>query len=277
MVSDEPASVTAFSRHLIGWLHRLMPPGPRLDRLTADLEATFDDRPEPLTEADCRAIEAVAQAHSRHLELHFDARATAVPDTAAPGWPPVGPDQVRARGAGVREVRRTDDGVVTLVLDTLDSVEYAGPYLDAAFALARGATRLVLDLRRNGGGDPGTVALIAEHLLGGPAQALSEVVYRDRRRQWWTGARSAGTTLDQELTVLVSARTYSSAEALAYHLQARGRATIVGEPTRGAADHVTPVQLTAQVLGLLPEGTVIDAVTGANWEGAGVLPDVAAK
>ncbi|MEU4560513.1 S41 family peptidase [Actinoplanes sp. NPDC023936] len=272
MAIDE---LTGFTHHLTGWLRRLMPPGPRLDRLTADLEATFAGRPEPLTAAGCRAVEACARAHTRHLELHFDAGSAAEPDTRSHGWPPVDPEQVRARAAGVREVRRLADGTFALALDTLDPVEHSGPYLEAAFALARGAGRLVLDLRGNGGGDPGTLALVAEHLLGDGAQQLSEVIYRDRRRQWWTRARPAGSALTQDLAVLVSSRTYSSAEALAYHLQARGRAVIIGETTRGAADHVTPIRLTGQVVGLLPEGTVIDAVTGSNWEGAGVRPDVA--
>ena len=274
MGSDERTGVTGFTRNLTGWLHRLMPPGPRLDRLTADLEAAFAGRPEPLTAAGCRAVEARARKHTRHLELHFDAAASAEPDTRSHGWPPIDPEQVRARAAGVREVRRLPDGTFALTLDTLDPVEHAGPYLEAALALARGARRLVLDLRGNGGGDPGTLALVAEHLLGDGAQALSEVIYRDRRRQWWTRARPAGSALTQDLAVLVSSHTYSSAEALAYHLQARGRAVIVGETTRGAADHVTPVWLTRQVVGLLPEGTVVDAVTGSNWEGTGVCPDV---
>ncbi|GAA4978184.1 hypothetical protein GCM10025331_86650 [Actinoplanes utahensis] len=271
----EQTGVTEFVHHLVRWLRRLMPSGPRLDRLIADLEAAFGDRPELLTAADCRAVERLAQVHSRHLELHFDADATADPDTRSRGWPPVDPEQVRGRAAGVREVRRLADGTFALTFDTLDPVDFAGPYLEAAFALARGAKRLVLDLRGNGGGDPGTLALIAEYLLGDDAQALSEVIYRDRRRQWWTRARPAGSAMTQDLAVLVSSHTYSSAEALAYHLQARGRAVIVGETTRGAADHVTPVQLTGQVVGLLPEGTVIDAVTGSNWEGSGVIPDIA--
>lgn len=275
MAIDERTGVTGFTQHLISWLRRIMPPGPRLDRLTADLGATFAGRPEPLTAADCRAVETLAQVHTRHLELHFDESATAEPDTRSDGWPPVDPEQVGGRAAGVREVRRLADETFALTLDALDPVEFAGPYLEAAFALARGASRLVLDLRGNGGGDPATLALIAEHLLGDGAQALSEVIYRDRRRQWWTRARPAGSALTQDLAVLVSSRTYSSAEALAYHLQARGRAVIVGETTRGAADHVTPVRLTGQVMGLLPEGTVIDAVTGSNWEGSGVIPDVA--
>jgi hypothetical protein len=50
---------------------------------------------------------------------------------------------------------------------------------------------------------------------------------------------------------------------------------VAGEPTRGAADHVTPLRLTRQVLAFLPEAEVRDALTGGNWEGAGVLPDLA--
>jgi C-terminal processing protease CtpA/Prc len=76
------------------------------------------------------------------------------------------------------------------------------------------------------------------------------------------------------VAVLTSARTFSSAEALAYHLQVRRRVVVVGEATPGAADHVTPIRLAPTVLGLLPEAYVTDAVTGVNWEGRGVQPDV---
>jgi hypothetical protein len=54
-------------------------------------------------------------------------------------------------------------------VDGLEAVGLARPYLDAAFALLRGADRIVLDLRANGGGDPATVALIAGWLLGDEA------------------------------------------------------------------------------------------------------------
>ena len=76
------------------------------------------------------------------------------------------------------------------------------------------------------------------------------------------------------VAVLVGTGTFSSGEALAYHLRARGRATIVGAATPGAAGHITPVRLAAQVTGHLPESYVRDAVTGTNWEGRGVLPDL---
>jgi len=75
--------------------------------------------------------------------------------------------------------------------------------------------------------------------------------------------------------VLISGRTFSSGEALAYHLQSRGRARLVGERTPGAADHITPVRLTRDVRAMVPEAVVRDAVSGRNWEGTGVVPDVA--
>ena len=272
MTTEQHRTVAGLSDLLVGWLRRLMPPGPRLERLTADLTATFAGRSEPVDAAGCRAVQARANVHSRHLELHFDPAGATGPDDEAHGWPAPDPAAVRRQAAGLTEVRRLDDGTCRLKLDALEPYGIAAPYLDAAWALARGSTRLVLDLRDNGGGDPATLAAIAGRLLGDDARHLSDVRYRDRTRQWWTPDTPAGTALTQPLTVLVSSRTYSSAEALAYHLQAHGRATVLGEPTRGAADHVTPVRLTPQVLGLLPEAEVRDAVTDGNWEGTGVVP-----
>jgi C-terminal processing protease CtpA/Prc len=76
------------------------------------------------------------------------------------------------------------------------------------------------------------------------------------------------------VAVLISERTFSSGEALAYHIQSQGRGRLVGKPTPGAADHVTPVRISGHVRVLLPEARVRDAVTGTNWERTGVVPDV---
>ena len=122
-----------------------------------------------------------------------------------------------------------------LALDGLDGVHLAAPYLEAAFALLRGARGVVLDLRRNGGGDPGTVTLVLDWLLGGEPTHISDVIYRDRTRQWWTTGRLADLALPREtpVGVLVSERTFSSGEALAYHLQSQGRARLVGRADAG--------------------------------------------
>ena len=272
MATDD--TVAGLVDRLVTWLHRLLPAGERRDRLTAELRDAFAGRADPVTAESCAAVQECAWRHSRHLELHFDPAGTATPDDRTHGWPPADPAAARARAAGVSSVRRLAGGACVLTVDSLEPVAVARPYLEAAFALAADAARLVLDLRANGGGDPATVALIAGRLLGDDAVHLSDVVYRDRVRQWWTADLAPGTALRQDAVVLVSNRTYSSGEALVHHLRARGRVTVVGERTRGAADHVTPVQITARVFGFLPEATVRDVASGGNWEGTGVVPDV---
>ncbi|MGW4943400.1 hypothetical protein ACWEOZ_17645 [Actinoplanes sp. NPDC004185] len=155
MPTDQVRTVAELSELLAGWLRRLMPPGPRLDGLTADLAATFTGRHEPVDAAGCRALQTCANVHSRHLELHFDPAGAEQADDEANGWPPPDPGPVRRRAAGVTSVRRLDDGTCVLTLDALEPYAIARPYLDAALTLARDSTRLVLDLRGNGGGDPG--------------------------------------------------------------------------------------------------------------------------
>jgi hypothetical protein len=275
-MTAEAGTAGALVSDLCAWIDRLFPDGDRGGRLKQELRERFGDDDRAVTGELCREVEAVAHGFSRHLALEYVADGSLVRDTEPPGWPPQDPREVRLRAGSVGEVARHPDGVGVLALDGLDGVHIAAPYLEAAFALLHGARGVALDLRRNGGGDPGTVMLVLEWLLGGEATHISDVIYRDRTRQWWTTGRLAGRALPAEtpVAVLVGEGTFSSGEALAYHLQSRGRGRLVGRPTPGAADHVTPVRISGHVRAVLPEGRVRDAVTGSNWEGAGVLPDL---
>jgi hypothetical protein len=278
-MSDEADTAAALVVDLCAWIDRLFPDADRGRRLKGALEERSGADTRLVNEELCRELEAVAHAFSRHVVLEYAVDGSLVRDSEPHGWPPQDPRALQRRAGSVGSVARHPDGVAVLALDGHDGVHIAAPYLRAAFALARGARGVVLDLPRNRGGDPGTVMLVLDWLLGGEATHICDVVYRDRTRQWWTTGRLADVALPREtpVNVLVGEHTFSSGEGLASHLRSRGRARIVGQRTPGAADHITPVNLSGHVRALLPEARVRDSVTRANWEGTGVVPDIACE
>jgi C-terminal processing protease CtpA/Prc len=74
---------------------------------------------------------------------------------------------------------------------------------------------------------------------------------------------------------LTSLDTGSAAEALAYIFKLTHRATIVGERTRGMNHFGKFLPLGQNLECFLPMGRTFDPVTGADWEGVGVTPDIA--
>ena len=77
------------------------------------------------------------------------------------------------------------------------------------------------------------------------------------------------------MAVLTSARTFSAGEELACDLQALKRATIIGERTGDGANPGSIHRIDAHFSIFVPDGQAISAITGKNWEGAGVVPDIA--
>jgi hypothetical protein len=74
--------------------------------------------------------------------------------------------------------------------------------------------------------------------------------------------------------VLTSPGTFSGGEELSYDLQALKRAVIVGEVTGGGANPGGPVPLGHQFVVNMPSGHPVNPITGTNWEGIGVKPDI---
>jgi C-terminal processing protease CtpA/Prc len=76
---------------------------------------------------------------------------------------------------------------------------------------------------------------------------------------------------------LTSGETFSAAEAFAYDLSNRGRAVLVGEATRGGAHFVEEFRIHDHFSAWVPIGRAVSPVTGANWEGTGIKPDIEAS
>jgi Peptidase family S41/N-terminal domain of Peptidase_S41 in eukaryotic IRBP len=79
---------------------------------------------------------------------------------------------------------------------------------------------------------------------------------------------------DAKVYLLTSRRTGSAGEHLAMTLKRTHRATLIGEPTYGAAHYGGQIDLPGGFWAFVPGGRSYDPDTGKSWEGIGVTPDV---
>lgn len=178
---------------------------------------------------------------------------------------------------GFEQVRRFDDGIGYLDLRVFAPPSMGADMAVAAMTLLAESSALVIDLRRNGGGDGAMALLLAGYLLdqatpmSGTYDRPSDTFTASSTPVWVPGRRFGAT---KPVYVLISKQTFSAAEAFAYDLQARKRVIVVGEPSGGGAHPFQYRRLTEHFVLSLPEGRSINPVTGKDWEGVGVIPDV---
>jgi hypothetical protein len=179
---------------------------------------------------------------------------------------------------GIRQVERLDGNVGYLDVRRVAVPANAGPAIGAAMELVAGTYTLIIDLRHNGGGAPEGVVFWCSYLLDERPTHLNDIFHADtgETRQFWALPYVPGTRyLDRPVFVLTSGRTFSGGEDFAYTLQALGRATVIGETTGGGAHPTRGFPISAAVHIGIPFARSVNPVTGTNWQGTGVVPDVA--
>ncbi|MFJ9549000.1 S41 family peptidase [Streptomyces erythrochromogenes] len=185
---------------------------------------------------------------------------------------------LEAENHGVRRVERLEDGVTLVDLRLISTAEEGAAVIGAAMQLAARGSALVLDLRACRGGSPEGAAMWCSYFFPDDQVHLNDIYERrtGTTRQYWTVAHlPAPRFLDRPVYVLTSALTFSGGEDVAYTLQAHGRAVVVGETTRGGAHPTDRHAVSEHVLVAVPAARTINTVTGGNWEGVGVVPDIA--
>jgi hypothetical protein len=179
---------------------------------------------------------------------------------------------------GIRRVERLDGNVGYLDVRRVPIPANAGPAITAAMELVAGTYALIIDLRHNGGGSPEGVVYWCSYLLEEHPTHLNDIFHADtgETRQFWALSYVPGTRyVDRPVYVLTSSRTFSGGEDFAYTLQALGRAEVIGETTGGGAHPTRPFPISSAVHIGIPFARSINPVTGTNWQGTGVVPDVA--
>ncbi len=180
---------------------------------------------------------------------------------------------------GIRQVERLDGNVGYLDVRRVAVPANAGPAIGAAMELVAGTYALIIDLRHNHGGAPEGVVFWCSYLLDERPTHLNDIFHADtgETRQFWALPYVPGTRYpDRPVFVLTSGRTFSGGEDFAYTLQALGRATVIGETTGGGAHPTRGFPISAAVHIGIPFARSVNPVTGTNWQGTGVVPDVPA-
>jgi C-terminal processing protease CtpA/Prc len=215
----------------------------------------------------------------KHLRIIYN------PAGIAGAQPPVTEEERTRRAAaerrnnwGLHRVERLDGNVGYIELRGFSGSQEVGGAIAAAMNLVANTDALIFDLRRNGGGSPVTIGFISSYLFDKPVH-LNDFYIREtgRRQSFHTSDTVEGRRYGQNkpVYILTSNRTFSAAEEFTYNLKHLKRAVIVGETTGGGA-HPGGVRRITDHFGIwLPTGRAINPITGTNWEGVGIAPDIA--
>ena len=140
----------------------------------------------------------------------------------------------------------------------------AAAYDDAARFLMDGDA-VIIDLRDNGGGNSDGADYFSKAFLPPDPLRATSPQSLERNPRW----------IGKPLYLLVNGGVGSAAEAVAYGAQQEKTAMIVGATTYGAANNNKRFPIAPQFVLSVSYNRPINPISGTNWEGVGVQPDIA--
>jgi hypothetical protein len=177
-----------------------------------------------------------------------------------------------AENAGFHKLEWIEPRIGYIDLRRFPSFDQAKDLALAAMKFLANARAIIIDVRENGGGGD----YLSSYFLPYPTQ-LSGFQARgeDSPTEIWT-RRDIGMEprTDVPLFILTGPNTFSAAECFAYDMQSRKRATLVGEPTKGGAHDTDVFGIDDRFEFYISTARAVSPVTGGNWEGVGVIPDI---
>jgi len=229
------------------------------------------------------ALTARLKSRDAHLSVRWDGARSAA---GASGSSPLSlqmdeMDAERRTNYGFVRIERLPGNIAYIDLRYVAEIDFsqstspAQRAADAALASITGADALVLDLRQNGGGAPSMVGYLVSAFTPRDADIYNTFHTRHGRDSERPAVAFAKPMLEIPLYILTSARTASAAEAIAFTLQTCHRATVVGERSAGAANPGERFFTKHGFSVFVSTGAPINPLNHRNWEGSGVVPDIA--
>jgi len=214
-----------------------------------------------------------------HFRVEYDPEFRPRPAQAVPSAAEIeeGRKEFARFGYGIERVERLPGNVGYIEIRGFGPTELVADAYTAAMTLVAGMDAVIVDLRRNGGGEPASVAHLLSHFFAaGDVRHLNDIYSRPTNltQQYWTNP-SVPVRYTGPVYVLTSKRTFSGGEEAAYDFQTQKRATLVGETTGGGANPGDFIPIAGGFAAFIPTGKGINPITKTNWEHVGVKPDIA--
>jgi retinol-binding protein 3 len=223
------------------------------DRITADLQAITHDQHVSLRKIEASDIGEKAVGALHHPVRLFRLR--------------------QKENTGFQKLEWINGHIGYLDIRRFWAIEEARDMIAAAMKFLENADAIIIDVRENGGGSGD---YLSSFFLPYPTQ-LTSWYYRKQNytEEFWTTNEMEGKPLTAvPLFLLIGKNTFSAAEIFAYDLQARKRAVLIGEPTKGGAHSIDLYKIDDQFEINISTSRAINPVTRTNWEGTGVIPDI---
>ena len=216
----------------------------------------------------------VAITHDKHLNFRVMVPSDVGEKASGSLHHPVRYFRMRAKeNAGFYKLEWIDQRIGYVDLRRFYSFDQAKDLAIAAMEFLANAQAIIIDVRENGGGSGD---YLSSYFLPYPTQ-LSGSYSRQSGSltEFWT-RRDIGMEprLDVPVFILTGPNTFSASEYFAYDMQSRKRATLVGEPTKGGAHSIDVFGIDDKFEFYISTERAVSPVTGGNWEGTGVIPDI---
>ncbi len=215
--------------------------------------------------------------HDRHLRLSFVLPEAQRFEESQPDLALLTRSLDRKReNYGIREVKIYPENIGYLNLTAFEPLEMSQAYLVAAMKLLENTAAMIIDLRQNGGGNLNTVQFISSYFLNPPKLLFS---YYWRRGDYTENYHVSDTIPgyrrpEVPIFILTGPASFSAAEEFAYSMQMQKRALLIGGRTGGGANPGYTFELSPRFSLFIPTGRAVNPVSGTNWEGTGVIPDI---
>lgn len=230
---------------------------PLIDHLRAAEQACRYEGADDVRFAELVTEDLQSVSHDGHLYLTHDPAlyaAMSAPPASDAGIEAFRRDEATRINHGLTEMRIISENIRYLKISAFKWVPdgtTARAY-DAAAAFLAGGDAIIIDLRGNGGGESDAADYFLNHIV-----TLGRLAERPR-----------------PFFILIDGRVGSAAEAVTYDAKLRGAAVIVGANSYGAANNNRRIPIAPGFVLSISYNRPIHPLSGTNWEGVGVEPDV---